>query len=105
MKKVILALIVAAAFIAAAGYYLLYQRTSADHPPKSQSPVMLGKDIKIFMDTSMSMQGYFRTSNREGTAVQRFIWNGIIPILKEQYPNETIFFSSFGKMAIIIYLP
>ena len=96
MKKVILAMIVAV-IILAVGYYLFYRQTPTLNSVKSPPLESHGTDIRICMDTSMSMRGYFRTSKREGTTIQRFIWNGIIPVLKETYPSEIIYFSVFGN--------
>ncbi len=55
------------------------------------------KDIWILVDTSKSMRGYFRTTQNSGTTIQQFLWNGIIPILKESFPTDVIYFSPFGN--------
>ena len=95
MKRLIIILIFLLGVGLLFGYYYLYYRTPPGTAPPPLSPKH--RDLWILVDTSMSMRGYFRTAQTPGTTIQRFLWNGLIPTLRESFPADTIYFSPFGN--------
>ena len=55
------------------------------------------KDISVYVDTSVSMRGYFRNQPQDGTLFQRFIWNGLSLSLREVLIDEKIYLTTFGS--------
>ncbi len=76
------------------GYYFVSNKKTGT--PTKKTPAARANGTWIIADTSMSMRGYFRTMQYPGSTVQRFLWNGLIPILRESFPTDTIYFSSFS---------
>lgn len=73
--------------------YLFIQKSSTATP---QPVVTEYKGLWILVDTSMSMRGYFNPVPRAGTVIQRFLWNGLITVLKETYLDDTVYISPFA---------
>ena len=64
-----------------------------DSSPTASSPPKQG--CMVFLDTSLSMRGYFKTTNREASTIQQFLQTEFRNFLSENdlYP---IYFSGFG---------
>jgi hypothetical protein len=81
--------------MAFAGLFLLNGCDKA--PEKKPLPEVELKDISVYVDTSVSMRGYFRNRPQDGTLFQRFIWNGLSLSLREVLTNEKIYLTTFGS--------
>ncbi len=63
---------------------------------KKAVEVSASRGTIIYLDTSMSMRGYFTTTQNQGTTLQRFMWQGLIQILDELCLNP-VYLSTFGN--------
>ncbi|MBI5222790.1 hypothetical protein HY990_00045 [Candidatus Micrarchaeota archaeon] len=99
MKKIIIIVVTALFFILL--YFLLTNVISVPKPkPPLTNKMPKQKGVIIYVDTSMSMRGYFNASSEPGTVIQRFMWTPMLTSLKEveEFYDESIYFSTFGNI-------
>ncbi len=65
-------------------------------PEKKAVKATAPRGAVIYLDTSISMRGYFRTTQNQGTTLQRFMWQHLIQILDEPCLNP-VYLSTFGN--------
>lgn len=64
-------------------------------PPETPKP-QISPGTLLFLDSSMSMRGYFRVSPNKGTTIQRFMLADLLEILAENCLTP-VYLSSFGS--------
>ena len=68
-----------------------------DGAPPSPIPFAENKGVGIYIDTSQSMRGYFRSRDESVTTIQRFLWTWLQSELLAVLPKTQINFGTFGS--------
>lgn len=77
-------------------FFVIFSSKKEKKEIKVDLPQSLTHGTIVFLDTSVSMRGYFRTSNRQATQIQRFLQQRFRNIISKNslYP---IYLSRFGE--------
>ncbi|WP_282610855.1 hypothetical protein [Pelagibius sp. Alg239-R121] len=84
------------AFLGGAAYWL-YPSMPVPPPPPPPPPPRDYKGVATYLDASLSMVGYFRTTKEHGSIIQRFLWVHLLQVIRGQLSDEPVYFGTFGE--------